>query len=98
TLADGLPPVVATWKLNAFPTRPVALVLLAMTGPEEGAGCTVRVSVAVVVPAAFEALSPTWNVPVAVGVPVMAARFALKDRPAGRLVTASEVAKRVSNW
>src|ERR1700720_3764099 len=47
TLADGLPPVMATWKLNARPTRPVALVLLAMTGPEEGVGCTVIVSVAV---------------------------------------------------
>jgi hypothetical protein len=58
TLVDGLPPVVATWKLNARPTRPVALVLLVITGPDEGAGCTVIVRVAVVVPAALEALSP----------------------------------------
>ena len=51
--------MVITWKLNGCPALPVALVLLVMTGPEGGAGCTVIVSVAVVVPAAFEALNPT---------------------------------------
>jgi hypothetical protein len=59
TLAPGVPPEVYTWKLNGRPTLPVAAVLLAITGPEIGIGCTVRVSVAVVVPVAFEALSPT---------------------------------------
>src|ERR1700682_3240627 len=90
TLVAGLPPVVITWKLNRCPTLPVALVLLVMTGPE-GAGCMVRVSVAVAVPSAFDALRATGNVPAVVGVPVMAARFALKVKPAGRLAAASEV-------
>jgi hypothetical protein len=51
--------VVYTWNLNGRPTLPVALVLLVITGPEGGAGCTVMASVAVVVPAVFEALNPT---------------------------------------
>ena len=36
-------------KLNGRPTLPVALVLLAMMGPEAGTGCTVIVSVLFVV-------------------------------------------------
>ncbi len=58
-LAEGLPPVVVTWKLKGLSTRPVALVLLVMTGPDVGAGCTVRDSVTLAVPLLFEALSPT---------------------------------------
>ena len=59
TLAAGVPPVVITWKLKSCPALPVALVLLIITGPDGGAGCTVIVSVAFVVPAELEALSPT---------------------------------------
>src|SRR6267143_3860848 len=59
TLSAGVPPVVMTWQLKGCPGLPVALVPLIMTGPDGGAGCTVRVSVAVVVPALFEALNPT---------------------------------------
>ena len=90
--------MVYTWKLNGCPALPVALVLLAITGPEGGAGCTVMVSVAVVVPPLPVALRFVWKVPVTVGVPVMAERPALNVKPGGRLVTAREVAKRVSNW
>ena len=59
TLAAGVPPVVITWKLKGWPVLPVAAVPLMITGPEEGSGCTVILSVAVVVPATLVALSPT---------------------------------------
>ena len=36
--APGVPPVVVTWKVNGYPGLPVALVLLMITGPEDGAG------------------------------------------------------------
>jgi hypothetical protein len=67
------------------------------TGPEPGAGCTVRVSVAVDVPRVFVALSPIWNVPAAVGVPMIALRLVLNVKPGARLVAASEVAPLASN-
>src|SRR5258708_38627853 len=69
TLAAGVPPVVYTLILNGCPALPVALVLLAIIGPEVGAGCTVRKRVAVVWPTEFAALSLTWNVPAAAGGP-----------------------------
>jgi hypothetical protein len=97
TLAAGVPPVVYTWKRNGCPTLPVTLVLLAITGPEAGAGCTVSMSGAVVVPPEFIALSSTWNVPAALGVPMTALRVVSKVSPEGRLVTASEVAPLASN-
>jgi hypothetical protein len=97
TLAPGVPPVVYTLKLNGCPALPVALVLAAITGPEVGAGCTVITRVAVVVPAEFMALSPTWNVPAAVGVPVIAPRLVLNVKPGARLLAPSEVAPLASN-
>src|SRR5258708_36539496 len=69
TLAAGVPPVVYTLRLNGCPALPVALVLLAITGPEVGAGCTMITRGAVVVPAEFVALSPTCDVPAAGVVP-----------------------------
>jgi hypothetical protein len=59
TLVAGVPPVVYTWNLKGCPALPVADVLLAITGPEAGAGCTVMMSVAVVVAVEFVALSRT---------------------------------------
>ena len=93
----AVPPVVYTWKRNGCPTLPVTLVLLAITGPEAGAGCTVSMSGAVVVPPEFIALSSTWDVPAALGVPMTALRVVSKVSPEGRLVTASEVAPLASN-
>src|SRR5712691_10108354 len=47
--AEGDAPLVITWKLKGWFVRPVALVLDMITGPDDGAGCTVSVRVAVVV-------------------------------------------------
>ena len=55
------------------------------------------VRIAFVVPPFPVALRFVWNVPVAVGVPVMAERLGVNVKPGGRLVTAREVAKRVPN-
>ena len=58
-VAAEVPPIVKTRKLNGRPTLPVAAVALPITGPAGGKACTLMVSVAIVVPALFEALSPT---------------------------------------
>ena len=97
TLAAGVPPVVYTLILNGCPALPVALVLLAITGPEVGAGCTVIMRVAVVVPAEFVALSPTCDIPAAVGVPMIAPRLVSNVKPGARLKAPSEVAPLASN-
>ena len=95
--AAELAPLVMTWKLNGCPVRPVALVLEMMTGPDDGAGGTVSVSVAVVVPSAFEALSPTWNVPVTFEFPMIAESEVSNVSPPGRFVTSRVVAPLASN-
>jgi hypothetical protein len=97
TRAAGVPPVVYTWNLNGCPTLPVTAVLLPITGPEGGTACTVIVSVALVVPPEFVALSPAWNVPAVVGVPVIALRLVLNVKPGARLLAAREVAPVASN-
>ena len=53
----ALPPVVNTSKLKGCPVLAVILVPLMITGPELGAGWTVRVKVAVPVPNEFEAVN-----------------------------------------
>lgn len=90
--AARLPPVVATRKLNTRPVLPPAAVLLMNAGPGEGGGCTVIVSVALVVPPAFMALSPVEKVPGVVGLPTIERREVLNARPGGGLETPSEVA------
>ena|SRR3984893_10285950 len=96
-LAPGVPPAVITWKLKGCPPLPVAAVPLIITGPEVGAGCTVIMRVAAVVPAEFVALSITWDVPAAVGVPVIALRRVSNVKPGARFKAPSEVAPLASN-
>ena len=67
-------------------------MLLIITGPEAGNGCTVIVRVSLVVPVEFAALSPTWNVAARVGVPVIALRLVLNVKPGGRLLAPTEIA------
>ena len=55
--AVALPPMVNTSKLKACPVLAVILVPLVITGPELGAGWTVRVKVAMPVPPEFEAVN-----------------------------------------
>ena len=97
SVAAGVPPLVNTRKMNGCPTLPVAAELLIITGPAVGNGCTVIKRVAVVVPAEFVALSPTCDVPAAVGVPVIASRLGSNVKPGARLKAPSEVAPLSSN-
>ena len=83
TRAAGLVPLANTWKVKGWPVRPVWLVPLVITGVAAGAWVTVRVSMAVSVPDAFEASIVIWLVRAWVGTPLITPVRLLIESPGG---------------
>ena len=78
--------------MNAFPTAPLAVVALVITG----GAVTVIVSVAVPVPKLLLALSVTVETPAAVGVPEITPVVVLTDKPLGNPVAPKLVGELVA--